>query len=308
MGALCAGGTRLARVRGAPRKGQSPTVLTYHKAGIIMSNFFHNFLDELPVFLCVVNAETKTPIYFNKLAAECLGNMTYENRVEFIREIIRLDSSLKYCENTRDTERGRWYRMETHLCEWLDEQKSILILGTDHSTVVSNEEDWVVAAYTDHLTGLYNRQIGLEMLAKFVNELKHGSPPFTMSFVDIDDLKYVNDNFGHSAGDKYILTVVDLIKKSIRQSDIFARMGGDEFLLIFPKCTAEVIESILSEVSKTLKIINEDNEPRTYYSISYGILEVNPEDDIDMEVLLATAGDNMYNMKREYKKTRILPA
>lgn len=272
-----------------------------------MDKFFHNFLDALPVFLCVADAETKAPVYYNKLAAECLGNMTYEQRFDFIRDVIQLDSLMKFCENTRDTERGRWYYMETRLSEWHDGRKCILIVGTDYSQTVSSEEDWAVAAYTDHLTGLYNRQIGLDMLARFVNELKVGSPTFTMSFVDIDDLKYVNDNFGHSAGDTYILTVVDLIKKATRQSDVFARMGGDEFLLIFPKCTAEVVESILNEASKTLLKINESNKPRTYYSISYGILEVSPEDGRDMEALLAAAGANMYKMKGEYKKTRVLP-
>jgi len=272
-----------------------------------MEKFFYSFMNTLPVFICVADAETKVPVYYNKLASESLANMTDTKRVDFIQDAIRLDTLIKYCESTIDTGKGRWFHMETRPCEWMDDRKCILVIGTDYSKSITNEELLTVASYTDSLTGIYNRKIGLEMLSKFINELKIGSPPFTMGFVDIDDLKYVNDKFGHSAGDKYILAVVDLLKQSVRQTDILARMGGDEFLVVFPKCTIDVASSILQEVTNMLDGVNNTNEPRTFYSISYGVLEVGSGDDRDMEALLAEAGALMYKMKGEYKKTRVLP-
>lgn len=272
-----------------------------------MDKFFNYFLDTMPIFVCVADAKTKVPVYFNKLAADCLDNLSDDKKVEFVEDVIRLDTMLKYCESNVDNGRGRWYNMANKGVEWLDGQECILITGADHSHSITNEELLTVAAYTDGLTGIYNRRIGLEMLAKFVNELKIGAPAFTMCFVDIDDLKYVNDRCGHSAGDKYILTVVDLIKQSIRKTDVFARMGGDEFLVIFPKCRAEIVKSIMKEVSKMLDAVNDSNDPRTYYSISYGVLEVGPGDDRSMETLLKDAGAVMYEMKSIYKENRILP-
>lgn len=272
-----------------------------------MENYFDYFVDTLPVFICVADAETKAPVFYNKLAAECLGNMPDDKRIDFVSDVIRLDTLIKYCENSCDSKRGRWFHMVNTTCVWTDNRECILIVGTDHSKTIFNEENLTVAAYTDTLTGIYNRQMGFEMLTKFANELKIGAPPFTMCFVDLDDLKYVNDQNGHSAGDLYITTVVDLIKQSIRQTDVFARMGGDEFLVLFPKCKSEVVVSIMKEVSKMLEAINSNNNPITYYSISYGVLEVGPEENYDVEALLAESGAMMYKMKAEYKMMRILP-
>lgn len=272
-----------------------------------MDNLFNYFMDVLPVFVCVVDAETKAPTYYNKLAAECLGAMSDEKKQDFIQDVLKHESFMKYCESCSKSERGRWLLIKNKTVRWQDDKEYILIVGSDHSASIFNEENLTIAAYTDPLTGIYNRQIGLEMLAKFINELKIDSPVFTMCFMDLDDLKYVNDKHGHSAGDKYIKTVVDLIKQSIRQSDVFARIGGDEFLVLFPKCKSEVVISIIQEAAKSLAAINDSNTPKTYYSISYGILEVNDKDDSDMEALLAEASALMYKMKDEYKMMRVLP-
>ena len=272
-----------------------------------MDKFFYNFLDTLPVFICVADEETKLPVYYNKLAAECLENMSEPDRVDFVKDAISLESLLKYCENTNNSERGYWFNLENTMCEWIDGKQRILISGADYSKSITNEELLTVANFTDGLTGIYNRKIGLEMLAKFVNELEIGAPPFTMCFVDLNDLKYVNDKRGHQAGDQYLITVADIIKGSIRQSDVFARLGGDEFLVIFPKCTYDVAAKIFEEVSKLLDAVNNENQPRTYYSISYGVLEVGPSDGLNMEALLAEAGAIMYKMKSEYKAIRTLP-
>lgn len=272
-----------------------------------MDNFFFYFMDKMPIFICVADKDTKIPVYYNKIAAECIENLSDDKKIVFVNDVISLDSLIKYCETTSDVEKGRWYSMENTICNWIDGKERLLIIGSDHSKSISTEELMTIANYTDGLTGIYNRKIGLEMLAKFTNELKIGAPAFTICFIDLNDLKYVNDKNGHNAGDQYILTVVNLIKQSVRQSDVFARMGGDEFLIIFPKCTSDVVTKILEDVSKLLDAVNNSNDPRTYYSISYGVLEVGPDIDKDMETLLSDAGSIMYRMKSDYKTNRILP-
>lgn len=270
-----------------------------------MDNFFHDFLDTLPIFLCVADNETKMPIYYNKIAEECIGNMPEDKKVAFVRDVVENDSLIKFCEI--EESQGRWFQMESQPCKWLNDQNCILIIGCDCSKSITNEELLTVAAYTDPLTGIYNRKIGFEMLTKFINELKIGSPAFTICFFDLDDLKYVNDKHGHSAGDHYLMAVSNLVKQTIRQTDVFARLGGDEFLIIFPKCPFKVAKSIIEEISKMLIPINSNNDPRTYYSISYGVLEVGPDNSHSMNELLDMAGAMMYEMKSKYKSTRVLP-
>ena len=273
--------------------------------------FFNGFMDSMPIFLCVADTESRVPIYYNKLASKYLDNLNIEDKMQFVQDAMELNSQLKYCEDISGTgtdaeKDGNWFYIQTTAAIWHDGREHMVIVGSDYSNVITSEEVLTAAAYTDSLTGIHNRKMGLEMLAKSVNELKAGEHPFTMCFVDIDDLKYVNNLCGHSAGDKYILTVVDLIKQSIRISDIFARLGGDEFLVIFPKCKLDVVTSILREVVKMLDAVNDNNHPKTHYSISYGILQADPDDERDMETLLAEASSLMYEMKSEYKQRRVL--
>lgn len=271
-----------------------------------MDSFLRNFMDALPIFICVADEETMTPVYCNNTAEESLENMSEQDKCDFINDVLKYDNILKYCEGV-STERGRWFDLRSTKCEWLDGKQHILITGIDNSKSITNEELMTIANYTDSLTGIYNRKIGLEMLTKFVNELKLDSPPFTVCFVDLNDLKYVNDKYGHQSGDKYIKTVVENIKKCIRLSDVFARMGGDEFLVIFPKCTSDIVINIFDDVSKKLDEENNKNNPKTYYSISYGILEVTAKKENHVESILSEAGAIMYTMKNEYKAIRTLP-
>ena len=82
-------------------------------------------------------------------------------------------------------------------------------------------------AHTDQLTGLYNRHGALAALAK-----KNASSHWCLALIDCDDLKSVNDTFGHLAGDEYLKAIAGRISNCLRSSDIIARWGGDEFLVV----------------------------------------------------------------------------
>ena len=273
-----------------------------------MDNFFYHFMDTMPVFVCVADKNTKAPVYYNFLAADCLGNLSESERIDFIKDVLKSEDPLRYYECNKGAGSGYWFYMDHRPCTWMNGDDCILITGTDHSRSVTIEDLLKVESFTDSLTGIFNRSIGLDMLTKVMNELKAGTMPyFTISYFDLNDLEYVNDRMGSSEGDKYILTVAELVKKSIRNSDIFARMGGDEFMLIFPKCKIDVVTSALHEVSKMLDEVNNNSKPRTYYSISYGILEVEENTDKTVDSLLSSAIDLMQMMKNDYKELRTLP-
>lgn len=89
-------------------------------------------------------------------------------------------------------------------------------------------------ASTDSLTGIMNRQTGLDYIQQKIQLCSRYGNIFSVCFIDIDNLKNVNDIFGHREGDRLISTVVVIIKKALRVTDVMCRLGGDEFLIVFP--------------------------------------------------------------------------
>ena len=270
-----------------------------------MSEFFYSFLDKMPMLICVADVETKKPVYLNSLAKECFAEKSDEEMTEIVNGIIN-QNNLILRDSDGNEGKGRWLKMQSTNCQWQDGKECALIVGTDHSKYVTNEELLAVAAYADALTGIYNRRMGLDLLTKLVRESKESATVFTMCVLKLDDLKVVNEKLGHNAGDQYVLMVSDYVKRSIRKSDIFARIAADEFLLIFPKCTVAVATAVLQEVSKMVDNANSSSKLETYCSINYGVLEVGAGDNRDMETLLDDAGAMMSKMKAEQEKVRVI--
>jgi diguanylate cyclase (GGDEF)-like protein len=87
-------------------------------------------------------------------------------------------------------------------------------------------------ARTDFLTGLYNRRFFLELLSIELERCQRHNHPFTLAYIDLDNFKQVNDQFGHHRGDQLLKLIAETGLNNIRKIDIFARLGGDEFALL----------------------------------------------------------------------------
>lgn len=153
----------------------------------------------------------------------------------------------------------------------------------------------------DSLTKIYNRRAGLALLNENVPNNRRKCKT-CICFLDIDGLKEVNDHFGHENGDTLILDVVRVIQATIRQDDIFMRLGGDEFLIAFMQIGIEEAETIWARIAAAYNEINE-RESRPYIiSVSHGIVaHVTQDEGIDQ--LIGMADQKMYEEKRELKKT-----
>ncbi|MCD6397593.1 MAG: GGDEF domain-containing protein [Spirochaetaceae bacterium] len=154
----------------------------------------------------------------------------------------------------------------------------------------------------DELTGIYNRRVGIEFLNQELKKIKRGNTFLSICYIDINDLKIVNDNFGHEAADNLIKIIVQDIKEAMRESDILCRLGGDEFLLIFPDCKLNKVKNIWKRVQKSLENRNKTESKRYKISVSYGFAETNSENPLRSEELLQIADKRMYNNKRRTKK------
>jgi len=266
-----------------------------------MENFYDSLLQEFPFLICAADTNTKEFIYSNELAASCFSTIDKTRQTEIIDELTETRFLIEHFEA-----KGCWFRMEALPYKWINGKDVLLIMGVDHSKYITNEEMLTIKSYTDELTGIYNRKAGLELMSKIMNEQKSGAPIFTVCVFDLDNLQYINESFGLEAGDQYILTITDLVKRSIRRTDIFARLDGDQFMIIFTKCASPAVATIFQEISKRIAATNRGAKPNLAYSLSYGIVEVSPDDDKfsdNIDKILEEATAKRLEM-REAKKAR----
>ena len=152
------------------------------------------------------------------------------------------------------------------------------------------------AAFTDALTDIHNRRYGMEALEGLLKEGR----PCCVCFLDIDHLKEVNDRFGHSEGDHYILSAVRALSGALTSSNILARLGGDEFLLLLPGWKKEKAGELLEGVRTALRSSTDQYRA----SISYGIWELAPDAGLTASEVLQRADRKMYEYKETHREAQ----
>ena len=151
--------------------------------------------------------------------------------------------------------------------------------------------------HVDALTGLFTRRYFEDLFSNTLDRALRYKETFLVAIFDADHLKYVNDTFGHLAGDQMLLSIANGLRKSCRKSDIISRFGGDEFIAIYPAADAEsirgTIESILGGLREHAPDFTQDG---FRISFSYGLAAF-PDDGDDLESLTAVADKHLYAMK-----------
>lgn len=137
---------------------------------------------------------------------------------------------------------GTLYHESETITPILDDERNIkyfVVTGRDITERITFENMLVHQASTDLLTGAYNRKKLIEQLDIELDKFKRYHTPFAMILFDIDFFKEVNDQHGHDAGDRVLKKISELITDKIRKSDLFARWGGEEFIILVPEYSKE---------------------------------------------------------------------
>lgn len=163
---------------------------------------------------------------------------------------------------------------------------------------VSLQEKIRAMSVTDELTGLYNRR-GFFTLAE--QELKMATRKkkrIYLIYADMDNLKEINDSFGHLVGDSMLIEAAKFLRGTVRQSDIVARIGGDEFIVVLVGTNGSDGESVASRLQKNLDIHNREKINDHKLSISFGFACYDPEFPSSIVELLNHADKSMYQHKK----------
>jgi diguanylate cyclase (GGDEF)-like protein len=156
---------------------------------------------------------------------------------------------------------------------------------------------------TDGLTGLNNRR-GFMILAtsllKFARRVAYSA---CLLYIDLDSLKYINDTFGHTAGDAAISQFSRILVDTFRDSDVIGRMGGDEFVIMMVDATESDLASIQERLQSNIEAYNAQAAAGQALAFSLGVIRVEPESKITMEELLSQADAAMYQHKLSRRRT-----
>ncbi len=172
---------------------------------------------------------------------------------------------------------------------------TLLVLLISGFTVHRFQSHLETMAKTDKLTGLNNRQYFDVLFAHAVDNIGRHIPGLSLAIFDMDNFKNINDRQGHLAGDRLLQSVSLLLKEHVRKSDVIARWGGDEFVILFQKCDAETAIGLMDKIRERIAVTHNEIKTDISVSISVGVAEYKHGDTCD--TLLARADDCLYAAK-----------
>jgi len=154
-------------------------------------------------------------------------------------------------------------------------------------------------ALTDDLTCLYNRRAFLALAAQQLKVARRKAQGLLLFFADVDNLKEINDTYGHREGDLALIRAADALEQTFRNSDVIARLAGDEFAVLALEAACENREVILRRLEENLNRSSIE-ESRYRLSLSIGMARFDPKRPASLGKLISIADEAMY----EHKKNR----
>lgn len=173
-------------------------------------------------------------------------------------------------------------------------------MGERQAELVSKNRRLKELTLKDDLTGLVSRRHVLELLETEIARYHRYNTPVAVLLIDIDDFKLINDTYGHAAGDEALKTVAHYLRSTLRENDIVARYGGDEFLIILPNSDIEAARSVCEKIENTSLLCRLRPHVEDRLSLSIGAASISDRMKTATQ-LIDTADLAMFTAKRSGK-------
>jgi len=157
-------------------------------------------------------------------------------------------------------------------------------------------------SFIDELTKLFNRRGFTSNVIQQMKIAKRKKENMLLVFLDMDNMKEINDMYGHKEGDAALLKTAKIMKLAFRDSDILSRLGGDEFAAVMINASDSCIKTLNERIGECTVEVNRESKSKYDISLSWGIVEYKSDSNIGFEELLSEADNLMYRHKKSKKK------
>ena len=282
---------------------------------------YQDLLEHLPVGVYRTTPDGKI-IEANQALANMLGYDSHEDLKDinvkdlYVRESDRIDHLKKLDESGTFFTEFKLFRKDGQTIWGRDYPRAVLGTGEEiiyydgillDITTQKNAEVELKEALKkletlslrDDLTGLFNRRGFFTIAVEHFKMADRMRTKSFMLFMDLDNLKQINDTLGHHKGDQALVGVANILNTTFRRSDIKGRMGGDEFAVFPIDATQEGMEMAVSRLRKNIEMFNKSKDNPFHLSVSMGVSHYDPEHPCTIDELLVRADKVMYEEKRQ---------
>jgi diguanylate cyclase (GGDEF)-like protein/PAS domain S-box-containing protein len=179
-----------------------------------------------------------------------------------------------------------------------DVPRELVLVSRDITERKLQEERLKDLAILDELTGLYNRRGFMALANQHLKQAKRAKRRALVIFADLNGLKRINDTHGHADGDRALIAAADIFNRTFRDSDVVARVGGDEFAILAIEADSNHLDNIRSRLQHALDVANRGNLHPFELSVSIGVVSFDPDQHNTVEELMDLADREMYAHKR----------
>ncbi len=195
----------------------------------------------------------------------------------------------------------RFVEMQVRGIQW-EGKDAYLASFRDFTEHKRMEEELLNLSLIDDLTGLHNRRGFITLAEQHMKIVRRQQAEFAILFADLDGLKTINDTYGHECGSQALAEIAFILKNTLRDSDIIARVGGDEFVVLALDAKKDEAGALINRLQECLDVQNREIGRPYALSLSFGVAYYEPEHPCSLDELISSADASMYEQKK--KKAR----